>query len=139
MLIKPSRSEIEQALSGAQTSDRRQAPYINQFETQNPQRQRQVIGGDIKGISERQKYGPWQRTLNRIDQASVINWLLGLVLLVALIVFIWPQKPTPVKDDPKNKISEQQRSIYTESRFDDQVLGTQENSCLLYTSDAADE
>ena len=127
MLIKPSRSEIEQALSGANTADRRQ-PYVNQFETQNPQRQRQVIGGDIKGIPERQKYGAWQRTLNRVDQASVINWLLGIVLLVALIVFIWPQKPVPAKDDSKNQISEQERAIYTESRFDDQVLGTQENS-----------
>jgi len=127
MLIKPSRSEIEEALSGANTSDKRQ-PYVSQFETQNPLRQRQVIGGDIKGISERQKYGPWQRTLNRIDQASVINWLLGFMLLLAFIVFIWPQKTTPIKEDPKNKISEQERAIYTESRFDDQVLGTQENS-----------
>lgn len=127
MLSKPSRSEIEQALSGDNAHDKRQT-QSSQFEMRNSQRQQQVIGGDLQGISERQKYGAWRRTLNYLDQASVINWLVGLALLIILMVMIWPQKPSPIKSDLENTISEQERAIYTESRLDDETDSFQDNS-----------
>ena len=123
----PSRSEIEKALSGDSTTDK----LLNQStpcETQTSVRQQQVIGGDLKGIPERQKYGVWRRTLNRIDQASVINWLLGLIILLALIALFWPEKPSSIKTEVENKISAQERAIYTNSRLDEQDIRVQDNS-----------
>jgi len=127
MLSKPSRSEIEKALSGSNALGQRRKNTTNS-KKQNSQRAQQVIGGDLTGISERQKYGLLQRVLNSIEQARVISWLAGLVLLIAMVFFIRPQEPNSIKSELRNTISEQERAIYTTSRLDDQESSVQDSS-----------
>lgn len=100
---KPSRSEIENAVSGktparkpSQTKRRTNRQNASarlgshselQLDSQHSRR-RQVIGGDLTGISRRgSKKGIW----SRVTGMNFVNWIAVSIVVAILAVFFWPQ------------------------------------------------
>jgi len=86
MSSKPSRSEIENALSGGVKKQRnRQAQP--QFDLDAPPRRQQVIGGDLTGVTNRPKIG----LFSRYGNVSISYWVAGAIVLLIIIAFFWPK------------------------------------------------
>lgn len=100
---KPSRSEIESALAGktparkpsqekrrrAQADDKPHPGTHSELQLESQHsRRRQVIGGDLTGISRRgSKQGIW----SRLTAMNFVNWIAAMIVLAILAVFFWPQ------------------------------------------------
>lgn len=114
----PSRSEIESALSGrtnTAASKKRERAKSHDFSFEASPRRRQVIGGDLTGVSKRKSYG----LFSRYGEISIANWIAGLMVLLILIAFFWPKGVDPIKEVKGKANQVDSPSIYTESRLDD--------------------
>lgn len=86
-----SRAEIENALSGKTTrSKKKSRPASSSSFDLNapPRRQQQVIGGDLTGVANRSRTGIFSRYSN----VSVTNWTSGIIVMMILAAFFWPQE-----------------------------------------------
>lgn len=118
MTSKPSRSEIENALSGRTNRSRAkpQKPRQNvDFDFEVSPRRQQVIGGDLTGISKRPKYG----IFSRYAEVSIANWVAGAIVLLIVGAFFWPQGGESIREVAEKKAQQTGQSIYTESRIEE--------------------
>lgn len=105
----PSRNEIESALDANKPRSSNDASQKNQqmrglFE-KNEYRERNVIGGDLTGISSRRKTrSDWFH----FDSINFVNWIAGLIILMIAAVFFWP-------DSKQKSIEPQTKLPQTES------------------------
>ena len=88
-----SRSEIESALLGdkAKRHSNRRAEPSSVLDV--PPRRQQVLGGDLSGVSNRPK-----SLGNKLINVSVVNWLVGVLVLAILGAFFWPQSQPSVTE-----------------------------------------
>lgn len=90
----PSRNEIESALDANKHRDTRQkSQQMRDIFEKSDHRERNVIGGDLTGISSRQKNKSGWFSFNGINY---VNWIAGLIVILIAAVFFWPdskQKP----------------------------------------------
>ena len=91
-----SRSEIESALVGDKFNQKSVKRRIEPNTILNvPPRRQQVLGGDLSGISSR------PRSLShKLTDVSVVNWLVGLIVLAIIGAFFWPQSQPSVTEVP---------------------------------------
>ena len=127
MTAKPSKSDIESALAGrTKSSVRRPRPAAHSTQensglgetSTNPRRQN-VLGGDLAGISKRP---PRNRSLTRLGEISYANWIAGVVVLLILAVFLWPETHNPTtREIARQAATVDSAPFYSESRVDEQV------------------
>jgi len=118
MTSKPSRSEIENALSGRTNRSRAKTPQRPRnidFDFEVSPRRQQVIGGDLTGVSKRPKYG----IFSRYAEVSIANWIAGAIVLLIIGAFFWPQGGESIREVAERKAQQNNQSIYTESRIEE--------------------
>jgi len=119
MSVKPSRSEIETALSGNNrrtSSGKRRIDSIERQLDSMPARRQQVIGGDLTGVSKRQhlrgRFG-WLADIN------YVNWTASAIVLMIVAVFFWPEvKDNVIQEVGDKGIKTQTGTYYDEARVD---------------------
>lgn len=89
MSSKPSRSEIESALSGQPAKRRKLGKKQIQasFDMDVSPRRRQVIGGDLSGVTGRAK----PNLLRRYGDLGLPYWIGMLLVALILLAFFWPK------------------------------------------------
>jgi tetratricopeptide (TPR) repeat protein len=134
MSAKPSRTELETALAGGGVSGSRKTPHRTdpielQLDSMTARRQK-VIGGDLTGVSKRQKAGRGSRG----REINYVNWIaIGIVLLI-LGVFFWPEDSNvTTKEATGSEQVVESALYYTESRVDDTQPSTTAQSFLRET------
>lgn len=118
MTSKPSRSEIENALSGRTNRSRAKASARSKnvdFDFEVSPRRQQVIGGDLTGVSKRPKYG----IFSRYAEVSIANWVAAAIVLLIIGAFFWPQGGESIREIAEKKAQQSSQSIYTESRIEE--------------------
>jgi hypothetical protein len=91
-----SRSEIESALSGKTSRSKKKArPAASKaFDLNAPPRRQQVIGGDLTGVANR----PTSGFFSRYSNIGVTNWLAGIIVILILAAFFWPQEKNSTQE-----------------------------------------
>ncbi len=130
----PSRSEIESALTGRQSFNRRKSSSdlsdsIDDFELESSRRRQQVIGGALTGVSKRHK----KSIFSKFADIHLTNWLAVLLVACILIAFFWPNNKESIREIAEQKIESQSEPFYTESRIDEQ--DTNQSSQLFSRDD----
>ena len=134
MSVKPSRTELETALAGrTKASVHRKPQPSNPIELQLDSmtaRRQKVIGGDLTGVSKRQKsrYGGGIRDIN------YVNWIaIGIVMLI-LAVFFWPQSNSEsTKEIAGDAKIVESAAYYSESRVDVEPTVSGDHSFIRQT------
>ena len=133
MTAKPSKSEIENALTGQQRRSplggRRSNNVERQLDSMTARRQ-QVIGGDLTGVSRKQSAGLRQW----LSEINIINWVASAIVLLIVAVFFWPsgsedkirEISSTVKSDPTG-------TFYDEARIDQPTSQIGEQSFIRET------
>ena len=95
----PTRAEIESALSGRNKSTRKNTKQNlpEDLHFGEPPRRQQVIGGNLSGVNRRKKFG----LFSRYSEVNMVNWLAGVLVLLILAAFFWPQKKNPTAEIAK--------------------------------------
>ena len=127
-----SRSEIESALSGTQRLHKRKVTMQNEHDALNDfdldshsPRRRQVIGGNLTGVSKR---GRRNGMSNKFSNINITNWLAVIVVISILVAFFWPNNNTEsIREIAEQNIETQTESFYTESRIDEEQQAEAEN------------
>ena len=116
MSAKPSRSEIENALSGQPRAARRPQVRSADAKTDAGHRRQQVIGGDLSGVASRAR----KDRLARIRDINIINWISVAIVLLILGAFFWPHTESgSIREVPGQVQATESESFYTESRIDE--------------------
>lgn len=125
----PSRNEIESALDANKHRDTRQkSQQMRDIFEKSDHRERNVIGGDLTGISSRQKNKSGWFSFNDINY---VNWIAGLIVILIAAVFFWP--------DSKQKKAEPTRSLQqTSSSQSKDVESPQPDQAIFSRNDDLD-
>jgi hypothetical protein len=119
MSVKPSRTELETAVAGRTKASghkrpRTPDPIELQLDSMTARRQK-VIGGDLTGVSKRQKadQGGGIRNIN------FVNWIAIVIVLLILAVFFWPQSNSEsTKEITGDTKIVESAAYYSDSRVD---------------------
>jgi len=136
MSAKPTRSELESALAGRAKPDKRSKARATksvelQLDSMTARRQK-VIGGDLTGVSKRQK----NQRFGRGGEINYINWIAGGIVLLIIAVFFWPQSSSDLTKEVaeiNNKVDA--ASFYTESRVDEVESAPASDQSFIRTTD----
>ena len=119
MSAKPSRSEIETALSG---SSQKRSPTNRRIESIEQQldsmtsRRQQVIGGDLTGVSKRQNS---KGRFAKLADINYVNWIASAIVLMIIAVFFWPETNNEVVQEVADKgVISNNGTYYDEARVD---------------------
>ncbi len=121
MSTRPSRSEIESALSSrrkktSSTRPRRKQPDM---EFSEAPRRSQVLGGDLSGVNQKQTFS----IFSRYSDISVVNWFAGIVVLLIVVAFFWPQQDNQISEITK-QIDSNKVVAVEDQVIEDAVAGT---------------
>lgn len=101
-----SRSEIESALLGDQANKiKPKKPVERHAILDVPPRRQQVLGGDLSGIASRPK-----SLGSKLIDVSVVNWLVGIIVLAIVGAFFWPQSQPSVTEVSTEQTTDSERS-----------------------------
>ena len=117
MSVKPSRTELETALAGqtkasAHKKPRTSNPIEMQLDSMTARRQK-VIGGDLTGVSKRQKSGQG----GGIRNINYVNWIAIAIVLLILAVFFWPQSNSDSTKEIVGDAKIVETAAYTSNRY----------------------
>jgi hypothetical protein len=119
MSVKPSRTELETAVAGRTKASghkrpRTPNPIELQLDSMTARRQK-VIGGDLTGVSKRQKTGQG----GGIRNINFVNWIAIVIVLLILAVFFWPQSNSEsTKEITGDAKIVKSAAYYSDSRVD---------------------
>ena len=134
MSVKPSRTELETALAGhpkasVHKKPRTSNPIELQLDSMTARRQK-VIGGDLTGVSKRQKLGYG----GGIPDINYVNWIAIAIVLLILAVFFWPQRNSEsIKEIAGDAKIVESAAYYSESRVDVEPVASNDQSFIRQT------
>ncbi|MFT5137021.1 MAG: hypothetical protein ACI9XU_002135 [Arenicella sp.] len=119
MSLKPSRTELETAVAGrTKPSEHKRPRTPNPIEVQLDSmtaRRQKVIGGDLTGVSKRQKTDEG----GGIRNINFVNWIAIVIVLLILAVFFWPQSNSEsTKEITGDAKIVESAAYYSDSRVD---------------------
>jgi len=115
----PTRSEIENALSGRTKVNPKKARQIPsaEFDLNVPPRRQQVIGGNLSGVSNKPKFG----IFSRYGNMSIINWSAVVIVCLILLAFFWPQNKKSTLETTSPELTNQIQLGETDLSIDEQT------------------
>jgi hypothetical protein len=134
MSVKPSRTELETALTGhtkasVHKKPRTSNPIELQLDSMTARRQK-VIGGDLTGVSKRQKFSYG----GGIPDINYVNWIAITIVLLILAVFFWPQSNSEsIREIVGDAKIVESAAYYTDSRVDVEPEASNEQSFIRQT------
>lgn len=126
----PSRNEIESALNANKhrtSNTRHKDQQMRDLFEKSENRTRNVIGGDLTGISSRKKPKPaWFN----FRELNYINWIAALIVLIIATAFFWPDQ-----SNKENNKAQQIQSLNNKNSSNSLVGKSDENQIVFSRTD----